>query len=233
MANDRAGEGSAMIKTSGLIAAVVAVVAIVSVVASPCNDAAAEGRYLDELILLDVGDGRQFKLVSEYRYSDSRNTLWTVPKDTIVDGASIPSYLWSIVGGPWEGKYRNASVIHDYFFDRKHYDSDSVHWVFYDAMITSGVGTIKAKVMYFAVLRFNPAWKAIKLTKAPCPPKPAGFGGYRCYPVLADEVGTKVVYQQVTPKFDADELRATTSLIERQDPPLEEIERLAKARRGF
>lgn len=30
----------------------------------------------------------------------------------------------------------------------------------YDAMITAGVNKIKAKVMYFAVLRFNPRWKS-------------------------------------------------------------------------
>ena len=148
-----------MIRTLRLIGAVI------SVVASLCDYVAAEGKYLDELVLRDVGDGRQFELVNEYRCSDSRNTLWTVPKRTVVNGASIPSYLWSIVGGPWEGKYRNASVIHDYFFDRKQYDSDSVHWVFYDAMITSGVDKVKAKVMYFAVLRFNPAWKAIELLR--------------------------------------------------------------------
>ena len=155
---------------------------------------AAEGKYLDKLVLKDVGDGRQFELVSEYRYVDPKNTLWTVPKGTVVNGASIPRYLWSLVGGPWEGLYRNASVIHDYFFDRKQYDSDSVHRVFYDAMLTSGVPQLKAKIMYFAVLRFNPRWKALEVTVKPCPQTPTGHVRYNCFPVLADEVGIKVIY---------------------------------------
>lgn len=191
------------------------------------------GKYLDDLLLKDEGDGRQFKLLAQYRYADSKNTLWSVPKGTVVNGASIPPYLWSIIGGPWEGKYRNASVIHDYFFDQKQYDSDRVHWVFYDAMLTSGVNPLKAKVMYFAVLRFNPAWKANMVTISPCPQSPVGFAKYNCYPVLADEAGVKVVYEKIIPKFDEEELKATVSLIEKKDPSLEEIERLAKAKRGF
>lgn len=190
------------------------------------------GRYLDDLLLKDVGDGRQFELLEQYRYVDPSQTVWAVPKGAIVNGASIPSYLWSLVGGPWEGKYRNASVIHDYFFDRKQYDSDSVHRVFYDAMITSGVAPVRAKLMYFAVLRFNPSWKALEITKKPCPQSPVGFQKYNCSPVLADEAGVRIIYERVTPPFDEAELKATAALIESRDPPLDDIERLAKAKRG-
>lgn len=199
-----------------------------------CSSSFGKGDYLDQLVLRDYGDGRQFIVESEYRYADSRNTLWTVPKGTVVNGASIPEYLWSLVGGPWEGLYRNASVIHDYFFDRRQYDSDSVHWVFYDAMITSGVSAFKAKVMYYAVLRFNPRWKALELTKQPCPIKPQGYSRYNCYPVLADEAGaTRIVYVLETPKFDEAELKTMAKLIESKDPSVEDLERLAKARRGY
>jgi hypothetical protein len=61
----------------------------------------------------------KFKLLSEYKYKDSKGTIWIVPEGVIVDGASVPTPLWSIIGSPWSGKYRNASVIHDYFFDTK------------------------------------------------------------------------------------------------------------------
>jgi len=193
--------------------------------------AEAAGKYLNDLLLKDVGDGRQFELLNDYAYQDSKDTVWTVPKGEKVNGASIPSYLWSIAGGPWEGLYRNASVIHDYFFRTKQYDSDSVHWVFYDAMLTSGVNPTKAKIMYFAVLRFNPRWKAITLSKKPCPTSPPGHAQYRCEPVLADDVGERVVYLLETPKFDQKELDDTAALIQKQDPSLDQIERLAKARR--
>ena len=195
--------------------------------------AAGLGKYLDDLVLKDFGDGRQFELVNEYRYIDPKDTVWTVPKGTVVNGASIPRYLWTIVGGPWEGKYRNASVIHDYFFDRKQYDSDSVHRVFYDAMTTSEVPDLKAKIMYFAVLRFNPRWKALELTKKPCPVAPVGHAKYNCLPVMADDPTTKVVYILETPKYDEAEMKETAALIEAKNPALLDIEQLAKAKRGY
>ena len=43
---------------------------------------------------------------------DKKKT-WTAPKGAKVDGASIPQLFWTPIGGPFEGKYRYASVIHD------------------------------------------------------------------------------------------------------------------------
>ena len=206
---------------------------VFSLVLTSVGVAAGLGKYLDDLVLKDVGDGRQFEVVSQYRYVDPTDTVWTVPQGTVVNGASIPRYLWSLVGGPWEGKYRNASVIHDYFFDRKQYESDSVHRVFYDAMIASEVPELKAKIMYFAVLRFNPRWKALELTKKPCPQAPAGHARYNCKPVLAGEPDTKVVYLLETPKYDEAEMKATAALIEAKNPALSDLEQLAKAKRGY
>jgi len=192
--------------------------------------ATAQGRYLDELVLRDVGDGREFALASVYRYLDSRGTLWIVPGGAVVNGASIPQPLWSLLGGPWEGRYRNASVIHDYFFDQqKYYGSDAVHWVFYDAMLASGVEPTKAKLMYWAVLRFNPVRRATLRKRCPT----FGNAPVACSPIDAGEPLDEVVYELVTPPFDEAELRRTAEMIERTAPPVEELERLAKEKRGF
>src|SRR5262245_32434634 len=61
--------------------------------------------------LLD--DGRQLRLLEDFAYVDPRNKAWVAPKGAVVDGASIPRALFSIVGGPLEGQYRNASIVHD------------------------------------------------------------------------------------------------------------------------
>src|SRR6266487_89769 len=58
-------------------------------------------------------DGRTMTLLTELRYTDPNGNTWIAPIGSIVDGASIPRYLWSFMGGPFEGKYRNASVLHD------------------------------------------------------------------------------------------------------------------------
>ena len=74
-------------------------------------------------------------------------------------------------------------------------------------MLTSGVAKLKAKVMYFAVLRFDPPWKVRELTIEPCPQKPVGRAAYNCEPVLADDARTKVVYELEEPKYDEAEMK--------------------------
>src|ERR1043166_8599109 len=58
-------------------------------------------------------DGRTMTLLNELRYTDPRGGVWVAPAGSKVDGASIPRSLWTFRGGPFEGRYRNASVLHD------------------------------------------------------------------------------------------------------------------------
>jgi Protein of unknown function (DUF1353) len=103
-------------------------------------------------------DGRTMRLLGPFDYVDPAGLEWPVPKGTEVDGASIPQFFWSIIGGPFEGEYRNASVIHDYYCDAKTRPWPDVHNVFYAAMLTSGVDGSKAWLMYEAVRQFGPRW---------------------------------------------------------------------------
>ena len=48
-------------------------------------------------------DGRTMTLLTELRYTDPNGDVWVAPIGSVVDGASIPRYLWSIMGGPFEG----------------------------------------------------------------------------------------------------------------------------------
>jgi hypothetical protein len=98
------------------------------------------------------------KLLQTLQYIDPACNVWEAPKESVVDGASIPQFAWSIIGGPFEGKYRNASVIHDVACDQKTKPWEAVHEVFYNAMIASGVSIVTAKIMYAAVYHFGPRW---------------------------------------------------------------------------
>ena len=98
------------------------------------------------------------KLLSSFAYIDPKGVEWEVPSGWVVDGASIPQVAWTFVGGPFEGKYRDASVIHDFGCDKKVKPWEKVHEVFYWAMLASGVETWRAKIMYAAVYHFGPRW---------------------------------------------------------------------------
>lgn len=110
---------------------------------------------------------RKMKLLSDFSFTDPNGIIWLAPKNRDIDGASIPKLVWSFIGSPFSGKYRNASVIHDIACEDKIRTWESVHLAFYYAMRTSGVNIVKAKVMYAAVYHGGPRWASTKrvLTK--------------------------------------------------------------------
>lgn len=109
-----------------------------------------EARWLD--------DGRRMELLNDFYYIDPHGIKWEAPKGWIVDGASIPQEFWSAIGGPFEGPYRKASVIHDYACDRRNRPWTDVHWAFHEAMIAAGVDLIKAQAMFAGVWAKGPRW---------------------------------------------------------------------------
>lgn len=116
------------------------------------------GKYLDDLIIKVLDDGRTVEVIGSYEYEDPNGKTWTVPDRYVVNGASIPQFLWSVVGGPYSGRYRNASVVHDYYCDVKSESWKDVHRMFYFAMRANNVSATRAKLMYSAVYRFGPRW---------------------------------------------------------------------------
>jgi hypothetical protein len=103
---------------------------------------------------------RKMRLLERLEYTDPDNLVWVAPKGSVIDGASIPKQLWTIIGSPFVGKYRDASVIHDIACDQKKYPWADVHEAFYNAMRASGVAVAKAKIMYGAVYHFGPRWSS-------------------------------------------------------------------------
>jgi hypothetical protein len=77
------------------------------------------GYYGGEPVTRWSPDGRNMILVTELRYTDPKGEVWVAPAGSVTDGASIPRYLWSLMGGPFEGQYRNASVLHDAAYEKK------------------------------------------------------------------------------------------------------------------
>lgn len=108
----------------------------------------------------DPGD-TEFELVEDYSFVRCDGTKITVPKGSVVDGASIPQKLWSIIGAPWSGRYRNAAVIHDYISSEEfgyQYESKIAHLIFLEAMIAGGTSEKKYPLMYSAVMLAGDSW---------------------------------------------------------------------------
>src|SRR5438128_2548542 len=112
--------------------------------------------------------GRLMILKEPFGYVDAAGVEWSAPKGLVTDGASIPQFLWSFVGGPFEGPYRAAAVIHDLYCITKSRPYVDVHRVFYEASLAAGEGSRKAWIMYQGVLRFGPRWSSQQVRDLLC-----------------------------------------------------------------
>ncbi|MGI8821512.1 MAG: DUF1353 domain-containing protein [Chthoniobacterales bacterium] len=138
--------------------------------------AATWGFYSGPIETRWESDGLSMVLMNELRYTDPYGEVWVAPAGSRVNGASIPRAFWSIIGGPFEGKYRNASVLHDVAYDEQKKPSPEVDRMFYNAMRCSGVGALTAKTMYYTLVRHGRHWKNARATAVPAGerPQPAG-----------------------------------------------------------
>lgn len=117
------------------------------------------GAFLGEPRVQFLDDGRKIQVMEDYSFRDSRGHLWTTPAGTIVDGASIPRFFWQSFGPPFCGRYRNASIIHDFYCQARCGRPSEVHRMFYEACLAEGLPPRKARLAYWAVRRFGPHWE--------------------------------------------------------------------------
>lgn len=163
--------------------------------AVPPQDGQFHGRVVVEWLQTEAGPDRDMRLVERFAFRDPSGSEWSVPVGAVVNGASIPRVLWTLVGSPFVGNYRRASVVHDHFCAVKTRPWQTVHRMFYNAMLAGGVSVSRAKTMYAAVYGEGPRW---------------------------DSSGTP--QHSETRPMTEDELRDLEGWIKRTDPELAEIE---------
>jgi len=118
----------------------------------------AWGHFVGDVVAKWDGNGRDMILVEPFAYVDPGSLRWDAPSGSVVDGASIPRAFWSLIGGPFEGRFRHASVVHDVACVVRDRSWQSVHRMFHDACRCGGVGAAQAVTMYYAVHHFGPRW---------------------------------------------------------------------------
>lgn len=161
------------------------------------------GRFEGEIVARWNDGGRTMTLLQPYSYIDGQGRRWPVPAGTTVDGASIPRAAWTAIGGPFEGLYRNASVIHDHYCVTRQRSWRETHRMFYDGMRANGVGAGKAAVMYWAVLNFGPRWRTFN----------ANFG-FRREAVGSGDLPGAIVVSEAPPALDERTFAAEAARIE-------------------
>ncbi|MCE9629939.1 MAG: DUF1353 domain-containing protein [Planctomycetia bacterium] len=119
----------------------------------------AWGRFIGDVVAKWGDDGRDMTLVEPFAYVDPQEVRWDASAGAVVNGASIPQAFWSLIGGPFAGRFRNASVVHDVACESRDRPWQDVHRMFFDACRCGGVGPVQANTMYYAVFHFGPRWR--------------------------------------------------------------------------
>ena len=109
----------------------------------------------------------KFRLLAAFGFRDPQGRVWEVPAGVEVDGASIPRAFWTVIGGPFEGNYLNASVVHDHFCRVRTRTAQDTHRSFYYGMRAMGVAEPQAKKMFWAVSTFGPKWELVRQRSGP------------------------------------------------------------------
>ena len=94
-----------------------------------------------------------YKTTIDFEYhvgSEDSGEVITIEEGFITDGASIPKFAWSVIGGPM-GKYAAAAVVHDYLYKVQSYTRKKADLIFYEAMQVLKVPFWKRWLMHKAV----------------------------------------------------------------------------------
>jgi hypothetical protein len=122
--------------------------------------------------LTDIKNGdRRMKLLGDFWYIDRANVRWLTPANYTVDGASIPRALWTLVGSPYTGCYRRASIVHDKACDDAVGSSSkrrAADRMFYEACRTGGCSVPYSTILYLGV-RIGAARNAVNAWRDDAP----------------------------------------------------------------
>jgi|694.fasta_scaffold12236_15 hypothetical protein len=164
---------------------------------------------------------KDFSFVSpEMLNGEKGEFVWTAPKGSETDGASIPRIFWTF-GHPFEPPYRAAAVLHDYECRIKEKPWTSVHKMFYLACICAGAIEVQAKLMYWGVYNFGPRWGGYRLNDSS-----GMWSGYKnsSLPIpTPPETDMESVNFSIQKPPTTEEIKLIKEILEVQSIPVDEV----------
>lgn len=106
------------------------------------------------------------KLITPVSFTDAAGAVWTAPRATLTDGASIPPVFVPLIGAPRSPEFLAAAALHDAYCGAGNENLpqfrargwEETHRMFYHSLRAAGVPAGKAKVMFAAVYLGGPRW---------------------------------------------------------------------------
>lgn len=117
------------------------------------------GRFVGDAKLdFPQKEARKVILCNDFAFIDSSGFEWFAPRDSIVDGSSIPFFLWPLIGSPFVGLHRLASITHDVYCVTQSEPHKKVHQMYEDACRCNGVSKFKANLLHTGIKLGGPTW---------------------------------------------------------------------------
>lgn len=107
-----------------------------------------------DLVLNFVSRSDSSILMSDLEYQNKKYKV-SVKKGLETDGASIPKFLWSIVGSPYLGSYRKAAIIHDGLYRTHKLSKTKSDFLFLEMMKSQNVHFLKRHLIFLGVFLFG------------------------------------------------------------------------------
>jgi hypothetical protein len=133
-----------------------AVTTLTPLIAPPTTEVGPWGQWRSDARVELLLDGRHISMAAPLIFVDRDGVVHVIRTGFVSDGASIPRWLWSLVGGPLSGRYRRAALLHDWLYHLIREGIISMSWwtadrLFEDAMRADGVPAAKAFAFRHAV----------------------------------------------------------------------------------
>lgn len=130
---------------------------------APVAEFLVEGTVLDGRFICPKGTrfqlSKEVLFWSRQFYNPQTNSyVWIAPKGSVIDGASIPRIMWSLVGSPFSGSYKRSAAIHDVECVQRDHPSELIHHLFKEMLDADGVTGWRKSAMATAVILGGPSW---------------------------------------------------------------------------
>ena len=91
-------------------------------------------------------------VIKPLRYYDNRSKqLFEIPPKFRSDCTSIPQFLWSVLGHPFQHDVRKEGVLHDFLYRNALVKRIIADQMYFDALIEGGCDPVKAQILFSGV----------------------------------------------------------------------------------
>jgi len=116
-----------------------------------------EGRVVVEW--LDDPFVPTMRLLEPFAYHQPRGKVWKVPQGHVVKGRGMPPLFRHLIGQPFYGGFRKASIVYDHATQEMKEPWDKAQLMFLDASMAEGVNESEAKAMYLLLRAQGSRWE--------------------------------------------------------------------------